>query len=436
MSKNMDYYKTISAPLKVQVEMTHNCNSKCLHCYNSRLLEKQQKFVLSKNQIDRIVEQLVINQVPSVTLTGGEPLLYFDELKYILSKLRKHNITCRLNSNLTLMTKEKAHILKELGIHSVLTSCISYDENTHDFVTQNPGSHKKFIIGIKHCIAEGIKTTINMVVSKYNYKDILMTGKMASELGAQTFTVTKATPPVGEDSFDKMAIDNLLDTIDQLIQIKEEYGINVDFLECYPLSIFPNENKYSPFVGRSCTAGITTCVIGADGQIRPCGHGFQVYGSVFEEELKVIWARMADWRRGDYLPEICKSCKILIYCSGGCRMEAYARTKNLAALDPWCTGANKDISKLLERETEEIEFDKKYKFIKKLFFREEKEGYIIVTEDDQTLNVSFSSILLIKYLSEQNAFSLSDVMYKFNIDKENLKSFFRIFLSKKIICEC
>ena len=76
----MDYYKTISAPLKVQVEMTHNCNSKCLHCYNSRLLEKQQKFVLSKNQIDRIVEQLVINQVPSVTLTGGEPLLYFGTL--------------------------------------------------------------------------------------------------------------------------------------------------------------------------------------------------------------------------------------------------------------------------------------------------------------------------------------------------------------------
>ena len=71
-------YKSLSAPLVVQVELTERCPNQCLHCYNYWRHggdSLSSIATLSLQQIDRIMSELERSKVFEIVITGGEPFL-------------------------------------------------------------------------------------------------------------------------------------------------------------------------------------------------------------------------------------------------------------------------------------------------------------------------------------------------------------------------
>ena len=80
-SSELRLFRTLKAPLSVQIEVTENCNHRCTHCYNywkkgDKCIFENMTFATAK----KVADEVINSQVFGVTLTGGEPFLNFDVL--------------------------------------------------------------------------------------------------------------------------------------------------------------------------------------------------------------------------------------------------------------------------------------------------------------------------------------------------------------------
>ena len=332
-------FRTLSAPIVCQWEVTPLCNHNCIHCYNHwRRGEPAQRSLEETRQTYQvIVSEIITNQIFSVVVTGGEPLLVIEQIIPFLQQLKKAGIEVMLNSNLTLLDEEKVTMLREVGIKSVLTSLPSGIPETNDEITQRKGAHFRITNGVRLALASGMKVTVNMVVTKINYRDIYATAQYIARLGVKSFAATKAATPGNCPDFGPYALtrNELRFMLQELVLIQNELGLNVDSLEFYPYCAFGDETTRTIFGGRICSAGKTNCAIGYDGQIRPCSRSEVVYGDI-RDGFKLAWQKMADWRTNIWLPAQYSLCSLKNKCVGGCKVDAFRTTGCISNPDPMC----------------------------------------------------------------------------------------------------
>jgi radical SAM protein with 4Fe4S-binding SPASM domain len=332
-------YKTLKSPAMLQVEITEDCNNDCLHCYNHWREEDApayRKMDLAK--IQRVCDQVVEKEVFSVTFTGGEPLTNFKVLLHGIDTLASQGVDCRLNSNLVAANRSRVDGLKEAGVKSILTSLLSHNEGIHNEIVGKPNAYKFTMKGIEAVMEADIPLSVNMVVMKKNLQDVYETGKFVASLGVKAFCATKVSSALNCRDFAENLIsrEEVVEVLDTLLRLQEEFGLQVDTLESYPLCALGDIQRYEHFARRSCSAGNFGCTIGADGHVRPCSHADMVYGNIYEEDLDSIWLKMADWRCGNYIPTTCKDCSHLHRCSGGCRTSA-KYLDSIDSMDPIAT---------------------------------------------------------------------------------------------------
>jgi MoaA/NifB/PqqE/SkfB family radical SAM enzyme len=78
-------------PLRVEVEITSQCNDVCSHC-GMGALAIGEGVSLSHAQIDQLVTELSECRVPAIAITGGEPLLNRRSICYLISQCVEHDI--------------------------------------------------------------------------------------------------------------------------------------------------------------------------------------------------------------------------------------------------------------------------------------------------------------------------------------------------------
>lgn len=334
-------FRELSAPISVQWEVTPWCNLECVHCYNYWRQDKEkskQLTIMLSELYDAIVSEILNCKVFRVTITGGEPL---GVLKHILPSLRKltnAGVQLGLNTNLTLLTKETASILKdELGITSILGSFPSANPLTNRVITQRKNAHADTTKGIEIALESGMKLSVNMVITKINLLEVYATAEYLAKLGVRSFAATKASVPGNCPDFALYALTlgEFRYMLRELVRVKEELGLRVDSLEFYPSCSFGNEKIRKTFGSRMCTAGKTSCTIGFDGQLRPCPHAPMSYGGICES-LSKSWRTMHDWRTDVWLPQECHSCVLKNRCAGGCKTDALFVAGSLNEPDPYC----------------------------------------------------------------------------------------------------
>ncbi|MGM5483109.1 MAG: His-Xaa-Ser system radical SAM maturase HxsB [Nanobdellota archaeon] len=103
------------------IVLTKRCNLDCAYCQASAKNEDEEKYNLDIATAKKIVD--VIFQTPSEAITiefqGGEPLMNFETLKFVVDYARDKNITYKKSlrfsvvSNLTLMTDEVLEFLMD-----------------------------------------------------------------------------------------------------------------------------------------------------------------------------------------------------------------------------------------------------------------------------------------------------------------------------------
>ena len=330
----------LSLPLTAQLEITDFCNHRCIHCYNlDSAVENRPSRKVSDETVLACAQKLIDNQIFSVIVTGGEPLIKKELTKKVIRLLKENNTRVSLNSNLTLVDDDFIGFLKEQNV-GVLTSCPSGIASSFSRLV-GIDNYGIFETNIKKLVAAGVRFTVNMVVTKDNLHEVRTTAEKMKAIGCKSFAATPMGLNVEYPRLDLLlSVDEVRGVVADLLWIEENLKMKVDILEALPKCVFPEEvlkGKHH-FLNRKCQAGRTVIAVSCNGDVRPCAHNPYSYGNILQEELRDIWQKMNDWRSMQYIPEECKDCAWLNRCNGGCRTSAKVFNGDWNKKDMWCTG--------------------------------------------------------------------------------------------------
>ncbi len=149
--------------------MTRRCNLKCVHCY-AQALEEDGKDDISTEQAKTIINDLAAFGAPVMLFSGGEPLVRQDLVELAHHAVGK-GMRAVISTNGTLITKEKARELKEVGLSYVGIS-LDGGQEVHDKFRAVPGSFKKALQGIENCQVEGLKVGLRFTINKRNVAEV------------------------------------------------------------------------------------------------------------------------------------------------------------------------------------------------------------------------------------------------------------------------
>lgn len=429
----------LSLPLTAQIEVTDFCNHRCIHCYN---LDSEVKNRPTRKVSDDIVlacaQKLIDNNIFSVIVTGGEPLIKKELTKKVIRLLKDNNIRVSLNSNLTLADDDFIQFLKEQKV-GVLTSCPSGEESSYSKLV-GVDNYSIFETKIKKLVAAGIRFTVNMVVTKDNLHEIKLTAEKMKALGCKSFAATPMGLNVEYPRLDLLlTVEEVRKVISDLLWIERNLKMKVDILEALPKCVFTKDvlsGKHS-FLNRKCQAGRTVIAVSCNGDVRPCAHNPNAYGNLLEDDLRNIWQKMSDWRSSQYIPEECKDCSWLHRCNGGCRTSAKVYNGDWDKKDMWCTGScSVPVSKNTLPEIE-LRPETRLRITENLKMRKEDENAHVIynmTDDIYCMvNNAFHDFIIAVQKFSEGTYEELCRMFNLSSDDGKIKEATIFLINKKIL---
>ncbi len=149
--------------------MTKRCNLKCVHCY-AKAVNPEGKDIITTDQAKAMIDDLAAYGAPVMLFSGGEPLVRKD-LVELASYATGKGMRAVISTNGTLITKEKARELKQVGLSYVGIS-LDGGEEIHDRFRAVPGAFRKALEGVENCQAEGLKVGLRFTINKRNAGEV------------------------------------------------------------------------------------------------------------------------------------------------------------------------------------------------------------------------------------------------------------------------
>lgn len=331
----------ISSPITAHVEITDACNEKCRHCYNFDRQDDFPSCEITWGNLNNTIKELVDNKVLHVIITGGEPLLADEKANYLSSQCVANNISVSLNSNLVSVTRPMMFLLRKTGLNHCLTTLFSHKPEAHNYMAGADTFHD-IIRGIRITQDEGIRVTVNAIISQHNINDIFETGRLLQDIGVKKFIANRVIPSQGNyESFRKeFWVDQEMQRkiIWDLKRVRDELGMEIQscrtMAECF---LSDPDGDDIPFAHRGCLAR-REIVLSPTGEAKACPHEGISYGNIHEMGIKGVWENMRAWRGMDFVPKVCQTCLRLSTCGGGCRLAALYFSGSLDGLDNMFTG--------------------------------------------------------------------------------------------------
>lgn len=338
----LDFFREISGPITLHLELTEACPERCRHCYNFVRDPGYRPKTISKDDIDFFLDEFKANGGFHVILTGGEPLAVFDKLMYAVQGVLSRGLSLSLNSNLMLARPEKMKALRDAGLEHILTTLFSHDPETHDFIASRPGAHADILKGIEIARDAGIRVSVNMIVTTVNDTHVYETGKLLHSRGHEKFIANRMIPStLNSDSLKKEFLvkeGSARRMLDDLSRLNREFDMTVSTCRALPHCFLGDLDEYFSFTARGCNGGKRHLLLGTDGVSRACVHEAETYGNIHEIGIKGIWENMKKWRRKDLLPKGCQECPLVNICEGGCRQVAEVVYGDWSEKDNLCRG--------------------------------------------------------------------------------------------------
>lgn len=154
---------------RIAISLGFSCNMKCEYCIQSK---KEKKRKTSAVELDKIVSDLIEKEnfeTSRIEFWGGEPLLYKDEITYIITKLKnyidKSKLSFLIITNGILLDLEFVKYCKENNISVVL----SHDATNQEIRGVDPLDDVEVVKAIKWLIDNNNDSfSINTVLTKEN----------------------------------------------------------------------------------------------------------------------------------------------------------------------------------------------------------------------------------------------------------------------------
>ncbi len=335
------------------LEITDICPLNCLHCSGN--CSPNSSNVIRLDRIKQILLEFKSLGGKILEISGGEPLSH-PSLIEIVESARANQLETILYTSgnvsksnlLTPIDSKFANDLKKAGLNKVVFSLQGAFSNTHETLTQVKGSHGNVLKSIQKMKTAGFWVGVHFVPTKVNYREISLLHELCErllidQLGVLRF-VSQGRGFENEESLQLSANDfQIFRNLLQKESTKRSYtafriGRPIDFR----FKLNPSCTK------EKCDAGLSRCLIAADGRVVPCPAFKQskakwtTMGNVKEKTLIDIWTDAAKWhliRSFDYtqICEPCKSCASLNKCRGGCKAQRLLKYGSLyCGPDPCC----------------------------------------------------------------------------------------------------
>ncbi len=171
---------------KADVLMLHllgRCNLECAHCYMEGSPRRRERLAL--NTVLQAIAECRALGVGSISLTGGEPLLYPDLDRVLEAAATLPDVKTTLCTNGTLLTKRRAARYRELGLRVNIS--IDGRPQFHDAFRKSPGAFAASEDGVRAAVEFGIPVTIISTISHDNLDAVEFLVDWAAGLGVDHF---------------------------------------------------------------------------------------------------------------------------------------------------------------------------------------------------------------------------------------------------------
>jgi radical SAM protein with 4Fe4S-binding SPASM domain len=289
-------------PLTATWELTHRCNTRCVHCYVLRPDAEAARRELTLPECASVLEQLVDLGVLNLTLTGGEILLRPDLLD-VVRRARDLRFAVRLKTNGTLVTPEVADRIAELYVVAVDISLYGACADTHDRITQVPGSFDRVMGAFRLLVERKVQVWARTPLMETNLAELDRMRSLAGDLGVHFHYSPNIS--VRDDGCDAPLRHSLSDeSLLALFQVQSK-----------AFDVEPGEDRYA---GQICSAGRNQLCLGPYGDVYPCVQLRWSGGNVRERPLADIWRSSSALNRVRHLTwpdlETCVQCDVRDYC--------------------------------------------------------------------------------------------------------------------------
>lgn len=149
--------------------VTRRCNLKCIHCY-AHAKAKQEENELDFDEGKALLDDLASYGTPVVLFSGGEPLIRPD-LPELAGYAVQKGMRAVISTNGTLITKEMAKVLKDIGLSYVGVS-LDGMEDVNDRFRGVKGAFSQAMEGIRNCKETGIKVGLRFTINRHNQYEI------------------------------------------------------------------------------------------------------------------------------------------------------------------------------------------------------------------------------------------------------------------------
>src|SRR5690348_5932123 len=175
----------LAAPLYVAWQITNECNLACLHCIEESGPGKAFPDELDADGVLRVVDELMANEVPYLSFSGGEPMLHphFFEM---VERVTARGSQLKIDTNGHYLTPDNCARLKALEVKAVQVSLDGASSATFGRMRVR-GEFDRTIEGIRNLVAEGVSVEVNFSPAKFNIHEAGRIVDLAYELGAVSF---------------------------------------------------------------------------------------------------------------------------------------------------------------------------------------------------------------------------------------------------------
>lgn len=321
---------------------TNQCNLKCVHCYQDA--EERQERELSTEEGKKMIDEIAKAGFKIMIFSGGEPLLrpdIFDLVAHAASR----GLRPVFGTNGTLITKDVAARLKECGAMAMGISVDSLDPAKHDKFRGLPDAYDLTMRGIEACKKAGLPFQLHTTVVDWNRGEVCAITDFAQEIGAIAHYIFFLIPVgrgvyIQETSLEVLENEALLKDI---MLKSAEVSIDVKPTCAPQFTRVAKQLGIETRFTRGCLAGLTYCVIGSEGIVRPCAYMTEEAGDVRTTPFDEIWKSSSVFEklRTEEYGGACGTCDYKQGC-GGCRARAaYYHDGDIMAQDEYCAHGQK-----------------------------------------------------------------------------------------------
>ncbi len=323
------------------------CNAQCKHCYSWKT-RRTSKDVLTKDEIDTIIDKLIAAKIETVNFGGNEPIftqgpdLEKTMLPYIITRFNDAGIICGITTN-----GFTAHYLHEHH-HDVFMMVNDWDfsmdspfEDEHNSNRSVCDSYELILSGLKLCSEYNRPKSIVIAGMKWNMEERYLDSFLELAVTYDTELRINTLKPIEPHHFD------LLPETSKVYDAFKYLFENTNLITL-------GESVFAAQAGlpaSGCACGLHSLRIQSKKNNRvpvtPCVYLSMDGGDILTQELDEIVNSETFKKfneRREYIPSKCReiNCDILESCRGGCYARTVLMYEDTNYPDPYCPYAAKE----------------------------------------------------------------------------------------------